>query len=516
MKSGNLIPLNEEFENIIATSPWLPEGIGSSIFSFRDKFGYFKNISDDKNSTDEKKAEYYNECAIYVDSLLNSKNNYRKQLIETIESLLKAPSFDVEHQKKIFFCVREYICELINIGLSKAYIHHMTESLLFRDISPEDDIDYIMSFLQDLEPTSKKYSVLIGITELTYNELHNSVRKMRLASEDEKGALGSEYIVEYELTSYDPVSALDKARKEIAIILNVYNCYVHNHDIATISNGLVKERDEENYKLIRDAAHLMKRQKSKSKDLRVKSLVDTVTNKMPYSLVNAVELHNIAVNSDEPQTQLLTLWTIFELIIDTKQDTMGKVNYISNAVSTILCLNYYRHIVSALQAQVVKSIGVRDIINKETRGDDDVEKFAYILKDNTMLQQEIINEIRQYPLEVYKITRYANILSDKNNLKSDLERHAKRIRWQLMRIYRNRCLVVHDGSHLPYVKSIIENLHFYVDELIDYLVSNTNTGMRNTKAALTSARIKEKEILTVLEDKQPLFSDDDFRKVLFS
>lgn len=32
---------------------------------------------------------------------------------------------------------------------------------------------------------------------------------------------------------------------------------------------------------------------------------------------------------------------------------------------------------------------------------------------------------------------YANILSDKDSLKRDLERHARRIRWQLMRIYRN-------------------------------------------------------------------------------
>ena len=39
-----------------------------------------------------------------------------------------------------------------------------------------------------------------------------------------------------------------------------------------------------------------------------------------------------------------------------------------------------------------------------------------------------------------------------------------------MRIYRNRNLIIHNGRAMPYLSLLIENLHSYVDDFIDYMI----------------------------------------------
>ena len=76
LKDGNLIPLNEELENIIKTSPWLPNGISQSIFSFREKSGEYQDVLKNKGIDTLKRGEYYNDCANYIDSYLSGEYSY--------------------------------------------------------------------------------------------------------------------------------------------------------------------------------------------------------------------------------------------------------------------------------------------------------------------------------------------------------------------------------------------------------------------------------------------------------
>jgi hypothetical protein len=53
---------------------------------------------------------------------------------------------------------------------------------------------------------------------------------------------------------------------------------------------------------------------------------------------------------------------------------------------------------------------------------------------------------------------------------SFVEKHAERVKWQIMRIYRNRNLIIHNGSSMPYLSLLIENLHSYVDVFLSYAI----------------------------------------------
>jgi hypothetical protein len=48
--------------------------------------------------------------------------------------------------------------------------------------------------------------------------------------------------------------------------------------------------------------------------------------------------------------------------------------------------------------------------------------------------------------------------------------HDRRVTWQIHRIYRARNLYIHSGQSLRYVKILVENLHAYLDRVLDVLI----------------------------------------------
>ncbi len=46
----------------------------------------------------------------------------------------------------------------------------------------------------------------------------------------------------------------------------------------------------------------------------------------------------------------------------------------------------------------------------------------------------------------------------------------------MMRIYRNRNMIVHNGESMPYMKLLIENLHSYVDDFLAYVIQARRQG----------------------------------------
>ena len=259
----------------------------------------------------------------------------------------------------------------------------------------------------------------------------------------------------------------------------------------------------------------MRKNKNKIREDRVSWLHVAIKKEISNNLFSSFELHNNALNRNEPQTQLLNLWTIIELLIETKQDQMAKVNYISNTLCSILCNIYYERLIKTLYNQISLTYGIKSIVRSETRGNNELEKFALILKDNATLKSKIITTVSDYPLEVYQIETLSDILCSSEKMKNHLLRHSNRLRWQIMRIYRNRCMVVHNGSHCEYIDSIVENLHYYVDELFDYVFMRMSEGITNTKAIFAYARTKEQEHLQIYSNSQHVLTDEEYISVIF-
>ena len=282
------------------------------------------------------------------------------------------------------------------------------------------------------------------------------------------------------------------------------------------ANGLVKAKNSTNYSEIKDSLNLLTKSDSKKKAARIEWTKIAVRRHPNGRVLNALELHNNAIKINEPQTQLLTLWTIIEVAIDTKQNYMSRSTYITNILSSILCNNYYYSVLKTLYEQISKTPKIINILKKEPRGINEFEKLAYILKDNSALQSKLITALNYYPLEKYKIENLIEIFSSKEKMKANLTRHSNRLRWQIMRIYRNRCMIVHNGSNFPYIENILENLHYYVDELIDYIFAMMKIGVNDLEAMFSHARIKESSNLDILDNKTNTLTDEEYYKIIFN
>lgn len=515
MQEGNMQPLNEEFEHIVNQSPWLPAHISSHIMLFRNKQGYYTDVQSEKNMEVKTKSAYYKESANYIIAVLNSDDNYLRQLLHKIRAILDSKSFSITEKSELYFCVREFCGELINLGYSKEHLYNRVCKDLFSKKTSNDDNKLVMGFLESLIAKREEYSVILGISDDVYAEFKDIVNNVRKASEEEKNKLAVNYVIETSQKSLDPVLALRQSKKSIGLLVNIYNACIHNDNMKVACDGLVRKSGVTQWSFINDSMNLLTKTQNKTKKERLHWTQTAIKRKSDTAILNALSLHNNALKTEEPQTQLLTLWTIFEVLIDSKQNFMSRSNHITNSLCSILCNSYFSHVIEALYRQISLSKAVKSSILTEPRGGNPIEKLAFVLKDDRELQNTILAALIDYPLEAYKFEHYITIFSSKEKMLLDLNRHSNRLRWQIMRIYRNRCMIVHNGKNMPYIKSVLENLHYYIDEVLNYVFSKIDIGIDNLEAIFSHARIKESSNIKLLEDKKKTITDDEYHSIIF-
>ena len=109
-----------------------------------------------------------------------------------------------------------------------------------------------------------------------------------------------------------------------------------------------------------------------------------------------------------------------------------------------------------------------------------------------------------FPLLRERIDYYYNTLGTPAKVHAFVEKHADRVRWQIMRIYRNRNLIIHNGRKMPYLPLLIENLHSYVDDFITYIIHSMAKG-KDINAMCQELFVKEcKWNSTLLRNKEAI------------
>lgn len=136
-------------------------------------------------------------------------------------------------------------------------------------------------------------------------------------------------------------------------------------------------------------------------------------------------------------------------------------------------------------------------------GKNEIEKMAAILvlPELNAEKADIISALENYPLLQYRMGYYGKTYSDRSKLKLFLTAHRKRVSWHIMRIYRNRNMIVHDGSYFPYIDIIVQNLHYYIDSLIDTINLYAGKGYRSIEAIYTALQQQEYKYMLLLDEK---------------
>lgn len=524
MDEGNMQPLCEELEYLISSSVWKPSEITRAILSFRTRLthGEYEDLSSRKTDVEngfKGKLDYYRHSVEYLVELFNSENSYDQMLLNQISSLLEdTDSF--ENRKKIIFCTREFLSELINTGISKQHLYFQVNKMLYQQSKQNgvSDKEYLKEFLNSLLPKESEYEVVFGIDDDVHNFFSKLTEHTRKATKEEELQLKSHYVCHFRneiapINAYDYVSALSEAKEVFSDCLAAFNLGLHASAFSPKSNGLVKKVDEEQFTFIKDSSNTLRRIENKSQEDNEKVLDLMFDDCFDSRVEELFSLHNSALLAQNKTSQLLNLWTIVEVAIDTRQSFACRINYIADILSPVLSIIYYKRLIERLYKHIAKNNKAKCCMKKMYPDNNAIESFALCIKNGNADIKALFDEDLYMSFQFEHLT---NLFLSKKNMLSDWNRHLKRVRWQLSRIYKTRCMIVHDGRKTPYIENLVENLHYYVDELFNYIIFNTEKGISSLNAIFSAARIKEYQIQEFLKpQKDPsldAISDEDFIK----
>ena len=497
LMDGNFIPLSEEFEQMLRDDIFIKSCVDDSgtLLYVKDKNSNFFDLSTCDLKT---KINRYPEIAAFITDVCETGNTYLRLILSLIIKNIFTEAYSYENSALIYTMSRALISDLVNSGYSKEYVYSTIIDYFFNPQKPVMcNEDTVVGFFNCFTFEEYNYQVIFGINRKAariFSKLDNIT--VRTPNAYEKRLLNlqrsDDSVAIFRTEMIDPYSAFIDAANNINTILALHRINQHESKLFVTPKAIVeKQKVDGTYEdgvLVQSSINPMKK-KGNSSDLH--ALFDDITliNKIdpPVAFYRAIALHNGAIESKDISNQLLNLWTIIEVLIDTKRDNEDKINTICGTLGAILNRCYIYSCLEQLLTDIrVCSQSDMDTVLSQVetkeKDIDAVEKFSLILslEKYKHLLSTILSAVEEYPLLTYRIKMYSeHIFTNSQSIYEHLHKHGKRIQWHIMRIYRNRNMIVHNGAYMPYRDIIVENLHYYVDVLVDTLMEYYRIGFLN-------------------------------------
>lgn len=505
ISKGNLYPLIEELEWSIKNNELSNEKIQVAFQQFYDANGNLNEVPNDFDF----KIKHYKSYVEYLVELFETNDFYLKVIRQKILDCIFNSNWDEKDKHICYCCVRDLLVELISCGVSKASLYYKTETFFDPVRQLKGTKEELETFFDSLLPQTKQYDVIIGLSERAYKILNPFAKHIRKAQPIEALRLKCRYVMEFsKVNACDATSAMLGEKGFIRSLLSAINFNQHNIDVEIAKSGFVRRAGEEYFSYIKDPVNsLIKNQNKTTEENKrfVSTFIDNISD--ISEMLKVFELHDSALSYKENTNQLLNLWTIIEILIEMPQDSMDKINHICNVLIPILNQKYLLDLIVKLYKDINKVVKINDIVKQQIKGNNQIEKFVFIMFEKGQAYNDILDRLNGYDLYIYRLKMYAEeVFISSERLFVFMEKHSARLRWQIMRIYRNRCMIVHNGENMPYIDTILENLHYYVDVLIGNLFDYYKKGMFYNESIYQEARVLSicRKNLLVKEEKKKI------------
>lgn len=496
---GNFVPLSEEFEYNLKNDIFITDYFDDrkTLTLMMGKNGVYIDLT--KNDL-KSKIKYYPEIAKFIIDLCESNNTY----LNSLYNLLIKNIFDEEEKEEHFFSIynltRDLACELMNIGYSKYHLYtSIGQSFLAGNHQVLCNEKTLIEFFNSFSLENQKFSVSFGLN----TKMANLFRGIENVSIEKSTAENlkllnirhqNSYLATIIIESLDKYSAYSIAKEFFGAIVSFHSLNQHQSKLFVSDRAIVSQLEGDNIietEIINVSQNLMLKKGNISYEQSIILDISIISREStPESFYKAVSLHNDAVESKKTSNQLLNLWTVLEILINTKRDNEDRINTICNVLCSVLTRCYLYSLISQLNKDIKMCYkeNYEEILKScefSNTNLDDVQKLAILLSvknfENNL--NDLINVVDDHPLLSYRINQFhTKILVNSKSIFDFIMKHKKRIRWHIMRIYRNRNMIVHNGSYMPYLDTITENLHYYVDILIDTLIDYYNFGFEDNNS----------------------------------
>ena len=458
---ANIKPLFLELSSMYDNDPIAINLYGevfNNLFFYKDVTGEYKRDCKDlyKDASSESSIQKIRHTLEYLIDDMENSRKYFQTIKIMVSDIITKDSFDENDADLLYTLCRILLTELINQGYSHEYIYRTVLDIFYSTNNPVTNASESLNiFWNNFSFKEKEYSVILPL------------HKLRFLDHLKNFSNSTFYLNE-------PVTLLERG---------------HNYSHEEINKRVYVMTN--NFSVFGD------------------------------KMVSIIGLHSAALESKDINNQLLNLWSIVEILIETeRQNCFSKINQICNTLTSVLNASYIRTLLNQLILDLTHCTeNFLEIIDTIDKGNDTTEKFValLILDEYEPQKQSLLHQLDNYPVLQYRLNTYYNKLSSRSEIKKLLVNHRKKIEWQIMRIYRNRNLIVHDGTHFPYIDIIVQNLHFYVDTLIDTINAYANNGYSSINTIYTTIQKEELAHLLVLEKEEnntPALISDEFSSII--
>lgn len=436
---------------------------------------------------------------------------------------------DKDKQKELFRLVKSLLTELMNRGYSLRYIYEVMNRNYWNSKDPIDSPDLIKRFFDAFCLEDREYEIVFVVNRhriekfISYTkgiELNDELQP-RFNTHGEKQFFNKknrESFLQVKIPALDPFSAVQTAKDMITTDASIYRLFDHNYryNIGTVACGVYDENQF--YKVgqtLSAAGHtkaLSSKRIAESMDLSSKafgSIAKTNAYDDLVAIINAARFHSHALDSASEENQLLDFWAIFEAILDiSNKHTSDRIQQVCMYLVPILKRNYLRSLLEQLLADIrnYNEEILLEIVGEATDDDKIIASlYGFIaLESRSAERNKILTKCNDFPLLQERIVYYSEVLSTTNQTYDFVEKHGERVKWQVMRIYRNRNLIIHNAKTMPYLSLLIENLHSYVDDFLSYAIHTLAEG-HDIESMCQELFVKECEwAATFQKKKQPI------------
>lgn len=401
------------------------------------------------------------------------------------------------------FLATEFISTLTYLGVSREHINRTLLKHFFGESVV--DANTLFEFVKSVYPHYHEYKVFVPASEnlSEFDEDALDVLQIGLAGDIPKqinakshGAFLAEAsrdgfsVYEVRVKAMDYSSAAAAAKAKIDRFASIFQILSHkwSYEVGTsfACQQTCCSKIIENVSVGGNAMHHIK---DNSPNRARAGLVDMLSARSLLKgpdrakYLNIIEIHGISARLSTADSQLINMWTCLETMSpgDGKGSNIDKV---IDAVLPILTIMHVKAIVIALLLDLFRwnRRKFSRAFSKygEFSSSRTHRRFVEMITDDvkTVGLEYLLEELGDFELLRYRLYKVAKMLRSKELLVAEIDQAEKTIRWNLHRIYRMRNNVVHSGKSKRFTRYLVEDVHSYFDQCMEFCVSVSKRSTR--------------------------------------
>lgn len=432
---------------------------------------------------------------------------------------------------------RSYVTALKNHGYHAKYLYDSTLSFFYytNQINSESLNEYISLFNTE----SKAYIAIYRASNI-FEEISDSCQMFGIDVTKDAGefqdiitrlnhSIGKDevYVIVKEIDAREYYSARHKSDQMIESISTLLTLFHHKKHPTWSKDCIVLDIQSNHPRKISKPINPMHKcidLKPNKASKKLNQLINNLSldHKSLPKFFRSAQLHSQALESDSYENQLINLWVALESLVPPKGEKgdRSKIETIVESVLPFLNLTYVDRLINRFISDVFnwKQRELRKSL-KDIPGPTLESKFMklLILSEFENERNAFIASFHDFHLLNERFHHLSKIFNSPKEIQKLLDRHAKRIQWQIRRIYRARNLIVHKGTPPTYTSILIENIHDYLDIVMNTLVrlSSDNLKLDSIEQGFKYVELNYSAYYEGLEKNKDPFTIDNIDDLLF-